>query len=71
MDWKLKKGHPYTLQIDTVDADGEFFVHITENELWSIPEYGMITMDGESVHVSLRLSHLQPNCRVSEAVSAG
>ena len=65
VDWKLKKGHPYTLQIDTVDADGDFFIHITDNERWSIPEYGMITMEGENMHGQM-LAGITYHCRLLE-----
>lgn len=65
VDWKLKKGHPYTLHIDTVDGDGDFFVHITENELWSIPEYGMVTMEGENMHGQM-LAGITYHCRLLE-----
>jgi len=61
VDWKLKPGKSYEMQVDTVDADGTAVVYVTENELMGIPEYGMVSIGAEDTQGQM-LAGITYNC---------
>ncbi len=49
VDWKLKAGHPYTLTIEPIDYDGEFYLWFTSDRTMPLPEYGEIRLGNERI----------------------
>lgn len=66
VNWKLKAGHPYTLIIETVDADGDFLIYTTENGFFGIPEYGIVAIGNENVNGQM-LAGITYYCRLVES----
>ncbi len=47
--WTLKANHPYTLTIEPIDNDGEFYLWFTSDRTMPLPEYGEIMSGAEQI----------------------